>query len=253
MKKAVIITSSIDVDNNYELTYSHKRSHFNSEERLRQTTYTVASIDSRFDKKTKIFLIDTSPDCTALRIGLSYQQNLEVISVKETFPEIYDIVRTHANKSHCESTLLYKLISYKFSELSSYDYVFKLSGRYFIDSSFNFDFINESNLDKFLFKNPLSFDWIDSWPLEIIDRRAAQNNNKLYQYSSVFYGVGKEKLKYLLDIYRAVSHITGTEKGRWYDLEGLLYFLTREFEKDIIETDWLVYGWDGTGGNFLRY
>ena len=57
----------------------------------------------------------------------------------------------------------------------------------------------------------------------------------------------------MLDIYRVIVEFTDNTRTLNYDAETLLYFFTREYEKNIIETDWLVYGWDGVSGRFLKY
>jgi hypothetical protein len=35
-----------------------------------------------------------------------------------------------------------------------------------------------------------------------------------------------------------------------YDVETLIHFYTRPYEKDIIEVDWKIYGWKGASGEF---
>jgi hypothetical protein len=253
MKKAFIVTSAIEVDNNYPLTYSATRTHFDSTDRFRHTVFTVASLDGIRDPDVTIYIIDASDNWETFSGVLGYQKNLKFISIKQEFPEIYNTVRSHKNKGHCESLMLTKFIEKYKTELDQYDYIFKLSGRYFIDSNFKIDIFTQENIDKIFFKSPLKFDWIENWNYKMVDRRSVQNNNKLYQYSSVLYGWGKNNTDRMLDIYRVISVFTDQNSGVNYDIETLLYFFTREFENQIIETDWVVYGWDGTAGNFLRY
>lgn len=253
MKKAFIVTSAIEVDNNYPLTYSKTRTHFDSVDRFRHTAFTVASLDGIRDPNVTIYIVDASENWQSYAGVLGYQRNLKFVSVKEEFPEIFHTVRTHKNKSHCESLMLTKFIEKYKTELEQYDYLFKLSGRYFIDSSFNSELLTPENRDKLFFKNPLKFDWNESWNYSMVDRRSIQGDNKLYQYSSVLYGWGKENTDRILDIYRVITIFTNHPTGIIYDVETLLYFFTREFEDKVIETNWIVYGWDGTGGNFLRY
>jgi len=253
MKKAFFVTSSIEVNNDFPLTYSAVRSHFSSEERFRQTCFTVSSIDSIRDTNLDIFIIDLSENWEQYAGILQYQKNLNFVSVKKEFPEIFQEARTHKNKSHCETLILSTFIKNRYSELKNYDYCFKLSGRYFIDGSFECSQLSESNLSKLFFKNPMKFDWIDSWPYQMVDRRHIQGDNKLYQYSSVLYGWGKDKFDSILDINKVICEITGTEKGQFYDIETLLYFFTRHFEQDIITVPWLVNGWDGVNGRYLKY
>jgi hypothetical protein len=87
----------------------------------------------------------------------------------------------------------------------------------------------------------------------MVDQREAQGNTKLYQYSSVLYGFGKDYLDRMLDIYRVISTFTNHPEGIKYDVETLLYFFTNQYRSDVIETDWKVYGWQGVDGTFLRY
>jgi hypothetical protein len=253
MKKAYIVTSAIDVDNSHPLTYSSVRSTFTNEERLRHTIFTIASLDHISDNESYIFLIDTSENSDSYRELFRYQPNLIYISVKDEFPDVYEITRTHKNKSYCETLLLISFLNKYKKQLEQFDYFFKLSGRYFIDSKFDPSVFNEENINKLFFKKPLAFEWNDSWPYAMVDRRSIQGNNKLHQYCSVLYGWGKEHHHKMVDIYKVVNVFTDHPNGIYYDLETLLYFFTRQYEANIIETDWLVYGWEGVSGAFMRY
>jgi hypothetical protein len=253
VKKAFIVTSCIEVDNNYPLTYSQIRSHFDSAERFKHTVFTIASLDGIRDPDITIFVIDASDNWQNYAHALSYQSNLEFVSIKQQFPEIYSIVKSHRNKSHCESLMLMSFIEKYKKELSEYDYLFKLSGRYFVDSHFTLENFTVENQDKIFFKKPLMFDWDHHWNYTMVDRRSIQGNNKLYQYCSVLYGWGKHNTHIMQDVFRLIVDITGQPNGMIYDAETLLYFLTRTVEHKIIETDWMVYGWEGPSGNFLRY
>lgn len=253
MKKAFIITSAIDIDNRFPLTYSNTRSAFSNEERLRQTAFTVASLDSRTDNDTTLFLIDISDNYNQYRSTLSYQRNLVYVSIKEEFPEVYEIAKSHRNKSHCETIILLAFMNKYKNILNQFDYIFKISGRYFIDRSFDILLFNEYNKDKIFFKRPMKFEWNDSWPYSMVDRRTVQGDNFLYQYSSVLYGFGVDMFDRILDIYHVIETFTGHPDKIVYDVETLLYYFTRTYQDKIIETDWTIYGWDGTSGTFLRY
>jgi hypothetical protein len=130
MKKAIIITSAIEVNNNYPLTYSPVRSHFTSEERFRQTVSTIAAFDQASDENTTIYLLDVSENSAVYSVLLRYQTNLKFISIKESIPEIWEEVTTHKNKSYCEQTIIYCFLEKYKEELSQYDYYIKFSGRY---------------------------------------------------------------------------------------------------------------------------
>lgn len=253
MKKAFIVTSAIEVDNNYPLTYSKTRSIFSNEERFRHTIYTINCLDHIADDETTIFLLDTSENYESYQGILGYQKNLIFVPVKEWFPDVYQLARTHPNKTYCETLMIISFFKRFEKELEAFDFFFKLSGRYFLDSGFDIKMFNESNIDKFFFKHPLKFEWHDHWPYQMVDRRAIQGDNKLYQYCSVLFGWGKECHHKMMDIYKVISAFTDHPKTLAYDLETLLYFFTREHEANIVETDWLVYGWEGVSGTFMRY
>lgn len=253
MKKAFIITSAIDVEKDAPLTYSSVRSYFEADERLRQTAATIANLDARFPEDTVMFLVDLSNDYQSYRGILSYQKNLVYVAVKEEFPEIYETVRKHPNKSHCETLLLLKFFEKYRNKLQDIDYFFKVSGRYFVDGSFTGELFTPDNLGKIFFKHPMQFEWQDLWNYHRVDRRAIQKDNKLRQYCSVLYGFGKDNYDRFVDLYRVLSFFTDHPSYATFDVETLLYYFTRDFEKDIIEVGWLVYGFNGADGRFLRY
>lgn len=253
MKKAFIITSSIEVDNDYPLTYSQIRSFFTSEERLRQTIYTICSIDSARDNDIDIFLLDASNNWEPYKNILQHYKNINFISIKENLPHIFDTVRTHPNKSHCETLIVKTFLETYYSIIKDYDFFLKISGRYFIDSTFDSKIFSSEKSNKLFFKNPLEFEWNETWQYNLVDRRSIQGNNKLYQYSSVLYGWGKDYFDKILDINRIICDITNKEDGKKYDIETLMYYFTRDFEQDIILVPWKVNGWYGADGRYLRY
>lgn len=253
MKTAFIISSTINVDNQYPLTYSSVRSYFSAEERLRQTQFTINSIaQATKEEDTTIYLLDSSPNWGEYLQQLIYQKNLRFISVAFDWPEVYDITRSHANKTRCESLMMSNFLNKHSKELEEFDYVFKMSGRYFINSSFNMNII-ENNPDKIFYKKYLEHEWQDHWGYEMVDQRGLQGDNKLRQYCSVLFGWGKKYQKNFADLYTAMASITDRPNMQHYDIETLGYFLTRPWAHDIIETDWIVNGWHGPDGKFVRY
>jgi hypothetical protein len=253
MKKAFIITSAIEVDNSKALTYSKIRSYFSNEERLRQTIATIASVDQATDDDTTMYLLDISDNWQQYRDLLGYQTNLKFISAKEQFPEIYDRVRSHPQKSHCECLLLATFMNAYKDELSEHDFQFKFSGRYILDRSFDKSLFNESSRGKIFYKRPLKHDWQEWWGYSMVDRRLQQNNNTLHQYCSVLFGWSKEYQSKYLDFFNSVALMLSQPALHHYDVETLGYYLTRAYESDIIETDWRVNGWLGPDGRFVRY
>jgi hypothetical protein len=253
MKKAFIITSAIELNNDYPLSYSDKRSYFSNEERLRHTIMTIASLDKACDNETTFYLLDMSDNWQEYKQFLSYQPNLKFISIKEEFPEIFDIVTKHPQKSYCETLQLATFMKAYRQELLEYDFVFKMSGRYFVDSHFNMDLLTPDNANKIFYKKPLQFNWNDDWGFQLIDRRKEQGDNNLRQYCSVLFGWGRPHYDHFLDLFTAFSAMFQLNIYKFMDIETLGYYYTRPFEEDIIETDWLVYGWTAHDGRFMRY
>jgi len=253
MKLAFIVTSCIEVKNDYPLTYSKVRSHFTTDDRFRQTVTTLASLDALLKKDATIYLVDASEKWEYYRDTFCYQPNLKFVSVKDEFPEIYETVTTHKNKSVCECLLLYSFMKKYQDELLTYDFCFKFTGRYFLDSSFDKDIFNQYSTDKLFYKNYLEFEWQDWWRYEMIDLRAAQGNNKIRQYSTVLFGWGRQKFDYMLNLIKHIKDTIEDPDKYHYDIETLKYFYTRDQEDSIVHTDWMVYGFVGTDGIFFRY
>lgn len=253
MKTAFIITSTINCDNQFPLTYSPVRTFFDAEERFRQTLYTINSIDQATDAKdTVIYLLDSSPNWGEYLHRVLFQKNLRFISVAFDFPQEYEVIKSHPNKTRCESLMMSCFLNKHAKELEEFDYVFKISGRYFINSSFDINIIN-NNENKIFYKKHLEHDWQEHWGYNMVDRRALQGDNKLRQYCSVVFGWGKKYQKNFADLYTAMASITERKEMYHYDIETLGYYLTRPWAEDIIETDWIVHGWHGPDGKFVRY
>lgn len=251
MKKAFIITSVIDIDNNSPLTYSNVRSVFSKDERLRQTIFTITSLDLVSDKDTTIFLVDLSDTEDTHLSMLNYQKNLVYIHVKKEFPEILNVCRTHKNKSHAECLLLATFMKKYKDVLSKFDYLFKISGRYFFDKSFNLSLFDQQNKDKLFFKQPLKWTWNDNWNYQLVDQRSIQQDNFLYQYSTVLFGWGSDNYDLMNNLFYQMAKVLNEQLH--YDIETLIHFFTRPYKDRLIETDWIVYGWNSTNGVFLRY
>jgi hypothetical protein len=252
MKKAFVITSLIDVDNQSPLTYVPFRSCFSTEERLRQTIFTVTSLDHVSDSETTIFLLDCSENWQNYRDMFQYQKNLIYVSAKDCLPEIYQEVRTHPNKSRGECLLLSSFLT-KFEHLlKNYDYIFKISGRYFLDSSCNFDLLTQENLDKIFFKKEQGWDWQDRWQYSMIDLRSVQGDNNLYCYHTIVFGWGKDQYLTMLSLLDTVANFLSDQTHFHYDIETLSYFYTRPYKQNIVNFDWTIYGFDGAHGTFKR-
>jgi hypothetical protein len=223
---------------------------FTPEERLRQTIFTINSIQNAFPN-SQIILLDSSDNFEIFTDSLKHIPNLELVSVKQIDSDAANIINSHPNKSLCESLMLNTYyINFK-KYIKKFDFTIKTCGRYFY---FNFkDYFTEENKDKIFFKKPLYFEWNDSWNYHSIDRRHIEKHNLLKQYCTVLYGFGNSNLEKFIDINEAVIHLIKQPTMSHYDIETLSYYLTRPFEKQIIEVDWKVSGWDGTSGRFMYY
>jgi hypothetical protein len=248
MKKAFIVTSAIEVDVNYPV-----QSYFSNEERFRHTMTTIATLDLRSDSDTVIYLLDISENWNIYQEFLFYQKNLKFISIKEQFPDLYNKVITHPHKGHCECLIMSSFLREYKDELKQFDFIIKLSGRYFIDSSFDVSIFNKYNTDKIFYKEPQCFEWNDLWQYDLVDNRQEQGDNSLRQYSPIIYGWGRKHTDTFLDIFTASATMLDQPSMSHMDIETLSYYFTRPYKNDIIETDWIVYGWDGTFGHFKRY
>ena len=250
MSKCFYVTSCIDVESETPFTYSSQRSFFSNEERFRQTIFTVNSIKC-LCPDAYVYVVDTSkPNETYEKIlesyvGVQYIPMIEYLNETE-----YKTITEGNHKSIGEITLLQSFIkNFKF-ELQEYDHLFKVSGRYFLDNTFD---SKKFKHKKIYFKSPLAFRWKDTWNYSMVDRREEQGNDLLYQYCSVFYGYHSSYLDYFEDLYKNILEIIQDPDKKHYDIETLVYFLTRKDKKSIIEDNILVTGWDGSFGTFFRY
>jgi hypothetical protein len=125
-------------------------------------------------------------------------------------------------------------------DISQYDYIVKVSGRYCYDT-FDISWFNETNLDHYLVKHPQVFNWVEGF--DLIDNRAV-DGPVLKQYSSVFYAVGRNQFDHYRQLIAKSMNIAGRELQ--YHMEALLYFYTRDLGEDKLFCIPLrVIGWDG--------
>lgn len=250
MNKVVIVGSSIQPREG-KFTYSQTRSKFDAEERYRHTIFTINSLKNCLPD-ARIIVVDTSHDYKKYFPDFSILKNVEYVPLKELSYSVFEEVNTHLNKSYCENLLLNTFYTKFKKELLRYDYVIKATGRYFY-YDFNDTLFTEQNVDKIFFKKPLQFPWNDTWNYWMIDRRNIENHNLLKQYCTVLYAFGSQHLDKMIDINEASMQFMNSEEMKHYDIETLSYYLTRPYEKQVIETDWIVSGWDGVSGKYMHY
>ncbi len=245
MKIAFLVTSSIDVTDS-PLTYSSSRSFFSPEERFKQTVLTIESINKIRNSKSKIFLVDSSENWQYYKNKLNYK-NFQYVSIRKEFPEIYNEVRNHANKSRCETLATLNFLQRYKKELNEFDAIIKISGRYFLDISFDLGKIERNCI---VFKHPWKWDWCDEWNYQMVK---LSEESQLHQYCTMVFGWGINHFDNILNLYKKISDILADSNNQQYDMETLIYFYSRELQDYIVETDWPIYGWLGTTGKFSRY
>jgi hypothetical protein len=250
MKLAFILTSAIEVDPNKSLgvELERPRSVHSTEERMRQTFLAIGSIYATYPN-ADVFLLDASKNFRFPKEKVKSWSTLKCFYPAEYNPQLQNVITSHPNKSYCEAIMLLDFINNNKEILSQYDLIFKGTGRYVTY------FKNEVELDssKIYFKKPLVFNWDDAWNYHLVDLRSQTQDNTFRQYPSVIFGFGKDHFYKFVDILEILINLTSKPEYSHYDIETLLYYCTRPFEKDIIETNWIISGFVGSTNEFYWY
>jgi glycosyltransferase involved in cell wall biosynthesis len=143
-KNIFIITSILNCTN-LELSYSKKRTVYSFSSRLRQTIKTIESI-RKYYNNCHILLCDCS--------DLSNYKNeeLEISNLVDYYYNFYDneLIKNAVNgkyKGHGECMILLKALDIINNLKDSYKYIFKISGRYYLNDNFdNNIFENNENI-----------------------------------------------------------------------------------------------------------
>ena len=129
----VIITSVLNPSNK-PLDYSAIRSVYSPAERVKQSINTVFSVRKKLGN-VKIFFVDCSTE-----VPKEAEQIRDVLNVDDVFVDLSNEQSASAavlstNKSHGELMVL----DWAIQNLSFEGDIFKISGRYYLDDSFDFD------------------------------------------------------------------------------------------------------------------
>lgn len=250
MKLAFFITSAINVDDHIDTNfpYAKKRSAFNAAERFRQTRFTINSIRLAVPD-ARIFVVDVSKNGAEYQKELSTTPNLTFLSLEELNPNVAAICRTSLSKGYCESLITQTFMEMCYNEVKNYDYLNKISGRYFY-YHFNKEMFNEENKNHYLFQPIKKWDWQNHWGYPDDLKR----NNQICWAFTGAYGIGKYCIE---DFYNSVSRLTGyyTENPQYaniMDYECVMYYRILE-NKSLFETPWRVGGWIGVNGEYFEY
>lgn len=245
MKKAFIVISTIEISDK-PLTYSPIRSVFSAEERFTQTIITIDTINRISGKDTIIYLVDSSQNWIAYETYFRQYPNIRFVSVKKEFPEIFEEVNFHPNKSRCESLITLNFLEKYQNELTNSDILIKICGRYFVDQSLDLSHLSK---DKIYFKRAFEFAWQDWWNYDMVKE---PNSSVLKQYCSIIFGWGIDQNNNIKQMYHNIANTLSKPEMYHYDLETLLYYSTRHLKDHIIETDWIINGWTAPTGHFTR-
>lgn len=135
----VLITSVINVSNN-PLSYSKSRSIFNANDRFEQTKKTIQSIKNKIPN-CKILIVECS--------NLSSEYEEYLIDESDYFLNLYsnnNIQNLCNSKSKSIGEGIMTINAFKYiNELNlSYKYLYKISGRYWLSDSFDYNIFNNN-------------------------------------------------------------------------------------------------------------
>lgn len=237
-KNCFIITSSIEVDNNYPLDLWNDRrvrSDFCNEERYRQLCYTLFNLRN-IDRDAKIYVIDTSFDYEKYYSLESLYSNITYYPLAKHNQGAALITNINNNKSYCEALLLHSFVSANLEELSQYDFIIKMSGRYSFEMN-----VNDLQKDKIMF----------------VRKYERQNNpeNIYYIIPSTIYALDTKFLNLYVDILHKICGVLGENDETYaiYSMETMLYDYTKEYEEDIVYTGWITRGFSGISKGYIWY
>jgi hypothetical protein len=237
-KNCFIVTSSIDVDNNYPIDLwqpgDQRRSDFSNEERCRQLYYTLFNI-RMIDKQAKVYVVDTSLDYEKYFELEKIYPNITYYPIAKYNEQIAQETNTNSNKSYCESILLHEFMIKNQDELRSFDFIIKMSGRYVFEMS-----VQDLRYKKFMFAFKRQFMRGDT-PDFLIP-------STIYAFDSRLLG---DFIKILENAYNTLSENELSYVN--HSMETLLYQYTREYDSKILYTGWVTRGFGGLWKSYVWY
>ena len=138
-KHIFIVSSCINIDSS-PLAYFHKRSVFEPEERLHQTLFTLRAIREKINNCVIIVTNNnglTNDQREIMKSHCDYIIEIDTDIKLDEYTFTINDLKTHPSKSFAETVSLYNACD-KILELGlEFDYVWKISGRYYMLNSFN--------------------------------------------------------------------------------------------------------------------
>jgi hypothetical protein len=170
MKNITLITSIIDTPNT-PLSYIKTRSVFSKEQRFEQTKKTILSIREKIPNN-KILLVEcsilTSEERDFFIENVDYFLNVYDTNDNDLINRMFTI-----SKSMGEGTMTIIALQYIFNNNINFDYLYKISGRYWLNDNFNYNLFdnnlscihniynNTNNVFTCFYKltNKMTYDW----------------------------------------------------------------------------------------------
>jgi hypothetical protein len=141
MKNVTLITSVIDTSKN-KLSYTNIRSFWTKEQRFEQTKKTIYSV-KQFIPNNKILLVEcsllTEDEKTFFTENTDYFLNLYDLNDKRILERI-----NSNSKSMGEGTMTMFGLDFLLNNNIEFDNLFKLSGRYWLNDNFNYNFYDNN-------------------------------------------------------------------------------------------------------------
>jgi hypothetical protein len=249
MNLSFFVSSAINLDSSTENTkflYANKRTAFTSEERFRQTQFTINSIKLLFPE-AKIYVLDISENGLEYKNRLGYVSNLVFLPLEEINKAIAYTCRNHQSKGYCEALSTQALLNNCFDDIKKSDYFIKISGRYFI-TEFDKSVLTDENKDKYLFTFLRNFDWNPKWGYP----DHLNKNGKLGWAFTCLYAIGNSILEEFNHNFQQVPQyfIDNHHVANIMDYECVVYDKILRDKTNIIHPNWHVAGWSGAEGNF---
>ena len=258
MKTIFIIHSSIDIPAGaptYEfVTNDHRiyrldRNFFTSDERLRQTVYTVMCVKN-CNNTAPIKIIDSSVDAFRYNDIFKPFKTVEVVPVESISKEAFDLCNNQKNPSAGVAATLSSYFQQNIEILREYDFIVMITGRYgmIMDQSL----FTSENRDKIFIKKIDKTSMLYEKPLDnTISYLYSGTGIEPRQYNSQLYAFGRDHLINFTEIFNKMLY-DFTDNIKWRRtcfFEDLLYYYTRPYSDKIIETEWFTYGWSGKKGH----
>jgi hypothetical protein len=225
MDRVFLITSVISVSDK-KLSYSPRRSVFSIEERIAQTIKTIDSI-RQYDIDAKILIVEGG--------SRNYEQIFSKMVAKYVYINPSIIKRIFVdNRNRGLGEVFMMLSSLKYLESNSNFHLFKVSGRYYLDSLFDYSVHTHDMIN------------VHSYSVDLNNKSSAYKAIFSNGFHTVLYSFGSDLMPFFkrILIYSLPFLMIGI------GIETIFYHLVNKKIVNNIETLG-VSGWISVKGNFI--